>query len=142
MSFSLDLSKFAGLTEKKMVTTVKRTFIGLSSDIIDSTPIDSGRLRNNWFPDVNKFSDKTTKRTGKEGTARKNDVIRVGNKFELGDTVTLTNNLIYAKDIEFGLYGDGPLTIGGFSKKAPAGMVGINVIRWKSIVDEQARRLS
>ena len=140
MSFSLDLSKFTSLTEKKMTTVIKRTFIGLSSDIIKDTPVDSGRLRNNWFPAINKFSEKTTKRTGKEGTARISDAVRVGNRFELGDTITLTNNLIYAKDIEFGLYGEGSKTIGGFSKKAPAGMVGINVIKWQSRLDEHARK--
>ena len=131
MSFSLDLSKFAGLTEKKLETVVKKTFIGLSADIIRDTPVDTGRLKNNWFPAINKFSDKKTNYTGGKGTARTNDAIRIGNKFELGDTLTLTNNLPYAKRIEFE----------GWSKKAPAGMVRKNIIRWQTHLDEQARKL-
>ncbi len=65
MAFSLDLSKFANMAEDKMEKVVKKSFIGLSSDVIRDTPVDSGRLRNNWFPDVNKFSNSETTATDK-----------------------------------------------------------------------------
>jgi hypothetical protein len=133
MSFSLDLSKFTDLTEKKMTIVIKKSFIGLSSDIIKDTPVLNGRLINNWFPAVNKFSDKTTVHKGKKGAARIADAVKVGNSFELGDTITLSNNLPYAHRIEFD---------GWSSVKAPAGMVRINVIRWQSIVDENARSIN
>ena len=131
----------------------------MSTAIIKDTPVDSGRLRNNWFPAINKFSAKTTKYTGKEGNARINDAIRVGNSFDLGDTITITNNLPYVKDIEFGLYPKQPKygtyvksqkgkftkyeirSVNGFSAKAPQGMVRINIVKWQKNVDEEVRKL-
>lgn len=97
---------------------IKKAFMGLSTDIIMDTPVLSGRLRNNWFPSVNKGTDKTTNYTGEKGVAATNRVSAI--KFKLGDTLYLTNNLPYAKRIEFD----------GWSAKAPQGMVRKNILRW------------
>ena len=52
----------------------------------------------------------------------------------------MANNLPYAHVIEYGGYpGDGPNTVGGFSKQAPAGVVRVNVARFEAILEEQAR---
>ena len=98
---------------------IKKAFMGLSTDIIMDTPVLSGRLRNNWFPSVNEGTDKTTNYTGEKGVAATNRVSAI--KFKLGDTLYLTNNLPYAKRIEFD----------GWSAKAPQGMVRRNLIRWE-----------
>lgn len=95
---------------------IKKAFIGLSTDIIMDTPVLSGRLRNNWMVSVNKGSNKTTESTSNTAVSRVNAV-----KFKLGDTLYLTNNLPYAERIEFK----------GWSNKAPAGMVRVNIIRWE-----------
>ena len=52
--------------------------------------------------------------------------------FKLGDQLTLTNNLDYAFDIEFNV---------GSPRKAPRGMVRINVVRWQEHLDKAARSL-
>lgn len=98
---------------------IKKAFMGLSTDIIMDTPVLSGRLRNNWFPSVNQGTDKTTKYTGEKGSAAISRVSAI--RFKLGDTLYLTNNLPYAKRIEFD----------NWSAKAPAGMVRKNIIRWE-----------
>ena len=98
---------------------IKKAFMGLSTDIIMDTPVLSGRLRNNWFPSVNEGTDKTTKYTGEKGSAAISRVSAI--RFKLGDTLYLTNNLPYAKRIEFD----------SWSAKAPAGMVRKNIIRWE-----------
>ena len=97
---------------------IKKAFMGLSTDIIMDTPVLSGRLRNNWFPSVNEGTDKTTNYTGEKGVAATNRVSAI--KFKLGDTLYLTNNLPYAKRIEFD----------GWSAKAPSGMVRKNLLKW------------
>lgn len=97
---------------------IKKAFIGLSTDIIMDTPVLSGRLRNNWFPSVNEGTDKTTNYTGEKGVAATNRVSAI--KFKLGDTLYLTNNLPYAKRIEFD----------GWSAKSPNGMIRRNIIKW------------
>ena len=130
-SFALDLSKFAKLTENKMELVVKKAFIGLSSDIIKDTPVAEGRLRANWQVGINKFDESTTEDIDKSGSTTIARVEGDSNRFKLGDTITLSNNLPYAHRIEFE----------GWSKKAPAGMVRINVIRWQQHLDTQARKL-
>ena len=95
---------------------IKKAFIGLSTDIIMDTPVLSGRLRNNWFPSVNSGSNAKTDETSNQAIGRVSAV-----KFKLGDTLYLTNNLPYAKRIEFD----------NWSAKAPAGMCRKNIIRWE-----------
>jgi hypothetical protein len=130
-SFSLDLSKFASLTEDKMEKVVIKSFIGLSTDVIKDSPVLSGRLRANWMPDINKFDNSTTEATDKSGAKTIANVIDEANKFKLGDTLTLSQNLPYAIPIEFHQW----------SKKAKGGMLRLNVLRWQEYVDEQARKL-
>ena len=110
---------------------IKKAFMGLSTDIIMDTPVLSGRLRNNWFPSVNEGTDKTTNYTGEKGVAATNRVSAI--KFKLGDTLYLTNNLPYAKVVEFGEYPSPSKTgktVGGFSAKSPKGMVRVNILKW------------
>lgn len=139
-----------------METVVKKVFIGLSSDIIKDTPVDTGRLRANWLPAINKFDNTVSIKFDKSGRGSIGKVKMKAQSYKLGDTVTLSNNVIYAKDIEFGLYpksvkfgtpvkGHGQIkyevrTIGGFSAKAPKGMVRLNLTRWKEWVDKEARK--
>ena len=103
---------------KAMATSeakIKKAFMGLSTDIIMDTPVLSGRLRNNWMVSVNQGSNQTTNETSNQAIGRVSAV-----KFKLGDTLYLTNNLPYAKRIEFD----------NWSAKAPAGMVRKNILRW------------
>jgi len=141
-SFALDLSKFADLSESKMVSVTKKASIGLFTDIIRDTPVAQGRLKGNWQPAVNKFADTSVldidkTRKGSHSAQSKAKITQEFNTVRAGDTLTLTNNLPYAEAIEFGRL----KTATGFSAKAPAGMVRINVIRWQKHLDEQARKL-
>lgn len=135
--FALELKNFAKHSERKMNLVAKKSAIELFADIIKSTPVDQGRLKGNWQPAINKFDDSTTENTdksrqGQHSASSKAKLVNELNSFELGDTMTLSNNLPYARRIEFE----------GWSKtKAPAGMVRINVIRWQQHLDEQARKL-
>ena len=107
---------------------VLSAFIGLSNDIRYDTPKDTGRLRNNWFPSVNKGSNETTESTSDQVMARVEAL-----RFKLGDTLYFTNNLPYAEKIEFGLYPSPSKTgktVGGYSVKSPQGMVRKNIIKW------------
>jgi len=137
--FSLDLSKFAEIAKNRMSIVSRKAFIELSSEIIATTPVDEGRLRANWFPAIDSYSIEQTESTDEDKATNK--VVSTFNKAQLGQMMTLTNNMPYASDIEFGLYGDGPLTVSGFSKKAPAGMVRVNIARWNKYIDEQVRKL-
>ena len=103
-------------------------FTGLTRDIKTDTSADTGRLKNNWFPSVNKGSNETTESTSDQVMARVEAL-----RFKLGDTLYFTNNLPYAEKIEFGLYPSPSKTgktVGGYSVKSPQGMVRKNIIKW------------
>ena len=137
--FALDLSKFVNLTKGKMAVVVKKSFIQLSSEIIETSPVDTGRFRANWLPAVNGYRIDTIESTDETKAIAK--VVSTVNKYKLGDSVTLSNNLPYSTAIEFGLFrGEGAKIVGGFSKKAPAGVVRVNIQRWQKYVDENARK--
>lgn len=130
MSFSLDLSKFSHLTEKKMETVVKKVFIELSTAIIKDTPVLSGRLRNSWFVGIDGYADGVSSSEDK-GNGVISKMIMDANKFKLGKTITLTNNMPYAQRIEFD----------SWSRKSPTGMVRLNVGRFQMWVDKEARKV-
>ena len=110
-----------------MLKIFKKSVIDLTSDIISDTPVDTGRLKNNWFPSVGAASEQTTEATANEAGDRANSF--VNNQLALDKTFYFTNNLPYALRIEFE----------GWSKvKAPQGMVRRNAIRWKQIVKRAA----
>lgn len=101
-------------------------------DIIDGTPVDTGRLKNNWYPTVNSPSSRSTQQVDPSGNKSK---VRVNNllaRIKLGQNFFFTNNLPYAETVEFGGYPNPPKnptgkTINGFSKQAPSGMLRVNL---------------
>ena len=112
----------------KSAEQIQKAFTGLARDIKYDTAADTGRLRNNWFPSVNKPSTETTESTSDQVMSRVEAL-----KFKLGDTLYFTNNLPYAEKIEFGLYPSPSKTgktVNGFSTKSPQGMVRRNIIKW------------
>ncbi|MCD8213262.1 MAG: hypothetical protein LUC34_04320, partial [Campylobacter sp.] len=112
MSFESDIAKFADKADKKLNLIAKKAIIGLCSDIIADTPVDTGRLRNNWFPSLEAASDETTEQTENEAAIRTANF--VNSEFKLDKTFVFTNNMPYAYRIEFE---------GWSAVKAPSGMV-------------------
>ena len=120
--------------------TVKGTAIKLFSAVIKSSPVDTGRFRANWTAAGVQPSTVTTDMTDKSGAAATGAMVNYINSAKGQTVFTLANNLPYAHVIEYGGYpGDGPNTVGGFSKQAPAGVVRVNVARFEAILEEQAR---
>ena len=119
---------FSARAQEKVLKIFKKSVIDLTSDIISDTPVDTGRLKNNWFPSVGAASEQTTEATANEAGDRAEKCAQ--NELALDKTFYFTNNLPYAFRIEFE----------GWSKvKAPQGMVRRNAIRWKQIVKRAAR---
>ena len=118
---------FSARAQEKVLKIFKKSVIDLTSDIISDTPVDTGRLKNNWFPSVGAASEQTTEATANEAGDRAEKCAQ--NELTLDKTCYFTNNLPYAFRIEFE----------GWSKvKAPQGMVRRNAIRWKQIVKRAA----
>ena len=139
-SFEDQMREFARRANMSVEKTVKGTAIKLFSAVIKSSPVDTGRFRNNWFASGKYPSTEVTSYRGTAGDAAIARAVSYINGAVGGVEFTLSNNLPYAHVIEYGGYpGDGPNTVGGFSKQAPAGVVRVNVARFEAILEEQAR---
>lgn len=121
------IESFSARAQEKALKIFKKSVIDLTSDIISDTPVDTGRLKNNWFPSVGAASEQTAEATANEAGDRAESF--ANSELTLDKTFYFTNNLPYAFRIEFE----------GWSKnKAPQGMVRRNVVRWKQIVKRAA----
>ena len=90
---------------KETNDSVRRVFIDVQNRIIKASPVDSGEFRNRWVP----------------ATFDKN---------VFGNTYELINTAPYANVIEYGGFTTKPeteMTIGGYSKQAPQGVVRVNL---------------
>ena len=121
-----EIIEFKNKAMTKSLLATKKAIISLTTDIIYDTPVDTGRLRNNWIPSINKsetsysmLGTDTSKRRSRERPTLQETITKV-NTLQLGDTFYFTNNLPYAKRIEFD----------GWSAKAPSGMVRKNLLKW------------
>lgn len=126
-NFSQDLRDFARKTKQSLDATCRGVTIKWFSSTVQSTPVDTGRLRGNWIvsadaPVVSELArlDKTGRIVNSEITLTVKGV---------GHVNYMTNNLSYAQKIEY-----------GGSNQAPAGMVRINHARIRTIIAEVAAR--
>ena len=136
-NFTSQMKAFENMTEKKAEKVFRQACFGISNEIISKTPADTSRAKNNWFPDINKFSTETTEETNPRGSI--DEVTKVTNRLKLGTTFTLSNNLDYIEKIEYGLFttkAETEKTINGFSRKAPRGMVGVALQLFDSYVKD------
>lgn len=110
---------------------IKRELRRTCKQVIKQTPVDTGRLKNNWYASNRRVGTRTTKATDPSG---KNSLARVDkalDRLKIGQRFHFFNNLPYARVVEFGLYPNPPKnptgkTVNGFSKQAPSGMLRIN----------------
>ena len=129
MSFGQDLNRFTVKVTEASEEKIRGNLLSFTKLVIEQTPVDTGRLRGNWQSSINqaKLSQITRQQKGLSGAAL-NEAQKTLSEFELGDIFFFTNNLPYARVVEFGLYPNPPKkgtgkTVGGFSKLAPQGMV-------------------
>lgn len=134
MSFSKDISKFTGDTKKAHDDITRAATLQLFSDVIKSTPVDTGRARGNW---------QTAVGTPTSGTIEREDKIKVGRTGGAaiaeveqktppgaGQQTYLVNNLPYIFALEE-----------GSSTQSPAGMVRKNMARVQRIVKAAIAKL-
>ena len=121
MSFATQMRAFENLTTDKAEKVFRKTCFEISNEVISNTPVDTSRAKNNWFPDINKFSTETTESTNKQGSI--NLVTGVTNRLQLGTTFTLSNNLPYIVKLEY-----------GWSKQKPNGFVAITIQKFDTIL--------
>lgn len=139
--WSLDIEKYAKKLGVK-VQKVKKTYaFALYSSIVKKTPVDTGRARANWNISVGKVDTSTTTATRKSPKPISSMPEPKGD-----ESIFISNNLDYITKLEYGGYPNPPKsktgkTVGGYSKQAPNGMVGVTLANNKAIFDAAVKRV-
>lgn len=134
-SFELQIKEFENMTAEKSELLFKKVCFDLSNSIIMDSPVDTGRLRSNFQPDIDNTEKSILESEDKSGSATVAKVSTTTNKLKLGQYFTLTNNLDYAIHLEFGT------AKFGFSPKSPKGFIGINVMRFQNFVNQANKEI-
>lgn len=126
--FTLQLQQFAAKAKDKADGVVGEVVAQVVSSVDMLSPVRSGRFRGNWQLRVGSLPSGVREKldpTGRDTVAANLSAIP---EDASGKVYFLTNNLPYAQRLEH-----------GYSKQAPAGMVGITVTRFQDIVDDAVR---
>tara|TARA_R110000744_G_scaffold314564_1_gene421585 strand:+ start:667 stop:1104 length:438 start_codon:yes stop_codon:yes gene_type:complete len=135
-SFEDDLRKFEAKTNRKLTQLGRKVALELFKRVIYKTPVDTGRARANWQVTIGAQASGTIAIDDTNGGATMSKATAASAGFRAGDTIYLTNNLPYIRKLEEGGYPDGPKTVGGFSRQAPAGMVALTVQEFAQVVNQ------
>lgn len=116
-NFTLDMSKFANKSLGEIEQVVRKTAIDLTTSIIKTSPVDTGRFRSNWFVSFEDAINNTTEDTNSvKAISNATNTLLNG---KIGKYIYIQNNLDYAIKLEYGA-----------SKQAPSGVVRVNVERF------------
>lgn len=130
-SFADQVAAFVAKTNAKIELAVRKIALDVFKEVILMSPVDTGRLRGNWQVAIGSVASGTVEIDDKAGTATISKVQAETMKLQVGQTITLVNNLPYARPLEY-----------GHSKQAPGGMVRLTVQKWQPIVEAIGRELS
>lgn len=122
-AFTVSLQKFAEKAGANADKVVRKTVLDIGSRLVLRSPVDTGRFRGNWFYSEAAPSEKSTLSVN---PAEVQDIGQLPAQ-ATGMVHYITNNLPYAWRLE-----------NGYSKQAPAGMVGLTVVEFQGIVSSAA----
>lgn len=131
LDFEGVIRKWVKNTDGLMGEAHRRASVRLFSDIINSTPVDTGEAAGGWVIQSGRV------RIGSVGTlGRGASLARLGAvKADFSKVVFMSNAVGHVAGLEYGTHWY------GFSPKAPAGMVRINVANFPRIMREEIARL-
>ena len=124
MSFAESVRGHAAKAKANLEQVHKKVALEIFSRVILRTPVDTGRLRGNWQAGVGVFVPGTVDATDTSGSATIAAVTAVVTGAPPHASLTLTNNLPYARRIEYD----------SWSRQAPAGMARVSVAEFDGVV--------
>lgn len=116
MSFADSLNKICKRAGDKAEMVVRKTALELQSQMIERSPVDTGRFKGNWQCGIGSMNADTNAAPDKSGQGALGRTAAVLQGWKPGQTIVLSNSLPYAKRLEL-----------GWSKQAPAGVVRLTV---------------
>jgi len=115
----------------------------LFTKVVQRTPVDSGAHRQNWLVTINQESFEYNPGLKKGGRVLSTGKSQI-DKARAGDKIILQNNGPAITKLEYGGYGpNSPTgkTVGGFSKQAPRGMVGVTMLEAGAIFNDSVNEV-
>lgn len=144
-TFTAQVGDWAKKAKGAIDANVRSITIALFKGVILSTPVDTGRARGNWQTTVGAPASGIVEGTDPSGASAIGSVL--ANQGGAGKVTFLTNNLPYIGVLEYGLYPNPPKlgtrlkgggyeirSVGGYSRRAPAGMIRVNMARIGEII--------
>lgn len=128
MTFASDVQKWAEKAGLNMREIVRASCLEIGGEVIDRTPVDTGRAKNSWVFKLDSPDTITTRGPDSQGSDAIQNMESVVLKMG-ADILFVTNNLEYIGYLEFEKT----------SSQAPNGMVRVTVNRFKRIVAEKAK---
>jgi len=144
--FMAAFDRWVETTEISMSDAIASTAMQLYTGIVKRTPVDTGRLKGNWQISINSVAGGEKNRTddtplgrySQSNASAEESKVNGFNASKHG-YIAIHNNLPYAQTAEFGEWGDGPKTVGGYSKQAPSGMARVTLSEFERALNQAAR---
>ena len=129
-TFKRDFSKVLQRAGDKASTVVRSSAIRIGSGMVIKSPVDTGRFKGNWQYGADSVNTDTSSPPDKSGSATIARIVTGAQAWKAGQTMYMTNSLPYAKRLEY-----------GWSKWAPAGVVRITVMEFKTYIAQEAAKV-
>ncbi|MDR0216188.1 MAG: HK97 gp10 family phage protein [Comamonas sp.] len=127
MGFAEDLRALCERAGDKAEQVVRGAALFLGDEMIDESPVDTGRFKNNWITSAGPRATGTRSSSSKDGSDSKGQLQEQVAAWKPGQTIWILNNLPYAQRLEY-----------GWSQQAPGGMVRLAVQNYSQAVKKAA----
>lgn len=130
MGFAADLKRLCDAAGDKAELVVRKAALDLGGQMVDRSPVDTGRFKSNWMTGIGAMDSSTTTAADPSGQPSRTKLQAQVAGWKPGQTIWITNNLPYAYRLEH-----------GYSKQAPGGMVRLAVQNYAQAVAKAAREV-
>lgn len=127
MGFAEDLRVLCERAGNKAEMVVRGAALELGGQMIDRSPVDTGRFKNNWMTSAGPRASGARSSESKDGVDSIGQLQQQVAGWKPGQTIWILNNLPYAKRLEY-----------GWSKQAPGGMVRLAVQNYSQDIKKVA----
>lgn len=130
MGFAADLKRLCDAAGDKAELVVRKAALDLGGQMVDRSPVDTGRFKSNWMTGIGAMDSSTTTAADPSGQPSRTKLQAQVAGWKPGQTIWITNNLPYAYRLEH-----------GYSKQAPGGMVRLAVQNYAQAVAKAAKEV-
>lgn len=130
MGFAEDLKKICDRAGDKAELVVRRAALDIGGQLVDRSPVDTGRFKNNWQTGIGGIDKSTSAAADLAGAGAQARLAAQVSAWKPGQSIFVSNSLVYAYRLET-----------GWSKQAPAGIVRLTVQNFEQAVAKAAKGL-